>query len=269
MKESREREADGMNDADTQGVAILLATYNGARFLPAQLASFAAQTHTAWRLYWRDDGSSDGSPALVEDFGHAAGARRCAGVGGTAHLGAARGFFALLRAASAGPETVFAFSDQDDIWLPEKLADGVRALASVRPGQPGLYFCGRILADQDGRPTRTVPPPARPPGFPAALTQNVIPGCCMMVNRAAARLILAFDPPPGTWHDWWCYLIVAANNGTIVGGGKPGILYRQHDRNLIGETGGFWGRTIRAFGRGRRPFMTLLRAHVAALSIND
>ena len=54
-------------------VDILLATYNGARYLPELLASLEAQTFRDWRLIVRDDGSSDGSLTLVEDWTAAAG----------------------------------------------------------------------------------------------------------------------------------------------------------------------------------------------------
>src|ERR1700677_1154019 len=59
------------------GVAILLSTYNGEAFLTAQLHSFLAQTHHAWTLYWRDDGSTDGSARLLQDFIAEAGKERC------------------------------------------------------------------------------------------------------------------------------------------------------------------------------------------------
>ena len=57
-------------------VAILLSTFNGARFLPAQLESLLGQTFEEWTLYWRDDGSTDNSVAVVEAFARAAGQGR-------------------------------------------------------------------------------------------------------------------------------------------------------------------------------------------------
>jgi hypothetical protein len=180
-------------------------------------------------------------------------------------LRATASFLALLRLALTGPARFFAFSDQDDVWLPEKLSHGVAALADLAEDQPGLYFCARALVDASLAPVGRVLAPRRAPGFPAALTQNLAPGCCMMLNRAAAELIDATPVPEGTWHDWWAYIVVAAYGGTVIAGDTPDILYRQHGANLVGEPLGFWGRTLGAARRGRSPFMTIFWRHIAAL----
>lgn len=174
-------------------------------------------------------------------------------------------FLALLRLALGGPAAFFAFSDQDDVWLPEKLAHAVAALADLPQGHPGLYFCARALVDDKLTPIGQVLAPRRPPGFPAALTQNLVPGCCMMLNRAAADLIDASPVPEGTWHDWWAYVVVAAHGGTVIAGNTPDILYRQHSANLVGEPPGFWSRTLGAARRGRTPFMTIFWRHITTL----
>jgi hypothetical protein len=246
-------------------VAVLLSTFNGERYLSEQLASFMAQTHTNWLLYWRDDGSSDGTLKQMENFAAGPGAERCIRRNGDERMRATGSFLALLRLATKGPAGFFSFADQDDVWLPEKLAHGIPALGEISPDRPALYFCARALVDERLTPVGQVLAPRRPPGFPAALTQNLAPGCCMMLNRAAAELIDTTPVPEGTWHDWWAYLIVAANGGTVIAGDTPDILYRQHNHNLIGEPLGFWQRTLGAARRGRSPFMTLFWRQIEAL----
>jgi hypothetical protein len=246
-------------------VAILLSTFNGEQYLAEQLASFTAQTHTAWRLYWRDDGSSDRTIPLMQAFLAGPGAERCSIHPSGGRLRATRSFLALLRMALHRPAAFFAFSDQDDVWLPEKLAHGVAVLGEQPPGRPALYFCARTLTDATLAPIGQVLSPRHPPGFPAALTQNLAPGCCMMLNRPAAELVDASPPPEGTWHDWWAYLVVAAHGGAVIAGNTPDILYRQHAANLIGEPAGFWHRTVGAVRRGQGPFMTLFWRHIASL----
>jgi len=254
-----------MNGTREPCVAILLSIFNGERYLGEQLHSFTAQTHDNWQLYWRDDGSADRSAAVVAAFAKDQGAGQCIQLSEDGPLRATRSFLALLSMALRGGSTLFAFSDQDDVWLPEKLAHAVDALDQVAAGQPALYFCARTLVDSTLQPIGLAPALRRPAGFPAALTQNVIPGCCMILNRAAAELIVAAEVPERTWHDWWCYLVVAAGGGIVIGGDSPDILYRQHDGNLVGEPLRFWRRTIAAVRRGRGPFISLFWSHVTAL----
>lgn len=246
-------------------VAILLSTYNGERFLAEQLASFMTQSHTDWEIFWRDDGSSDRTAALMAAFTKGPAIGRCTVHPDGGRVGACASFLSLLRAALRGNATFFAFSDQDDVWLPDKLAHGVTALRAIPADQPALWFCGRSLVDASLRPVGQVLAPRRQPGFPASLTQNLAPGCCMMLNRAAAALIDAGPVPEGAWHDWWAYVVVSAHGGTVIAGNTGDILYRQHSLNLVGEPPGFWHRTRAAVRRGRAPFMGLFWRQIAAL----
>ena len=253
------------NGAGEPSVALLLSTFNGERYLGEQLASFRTQTHTHWRLYWRDDGSTDRTRAVMAEFAAGPGAKRVVVGPEGGRLGATGSFVALLRTALSGPDSHFAFADQDDVWLPEKLAHGVAAMRDLPPDRPALYFCARMLVDADLVRVGQVSAPRRPPGFPACLTQNLAPGCCMMLNRAAAELVGASEVPDGTWHDWWSYIVVSAAGGSVIAGDSPDILYRQHSLNLIGEPRGFWHRTLGAAKRGAGPFMTLFWRQVAVL----
>jgi glycosyltransferase involved in cell wall biosynthesis len=153
-------------------------------------------------LYWRDDGSTDQSPAIVAEFAQRVGKGRCSHAPEDGQLRSTGSFLALLHTALRDEADYFAFSDQDDVWLPEKLAHAVAALAEEAADRPALYFCDRTLVDESLRSIGRPPRLRRPPGFPAALTQNIIPGCCMVLNRAAAELIDATVAPAPTWHDW-------------------------------------------------------------------
>jgi hypothetical protein len=247
-------------------VAILLSTFNGERYLAELLTSLTVQTHTDWRLYWRDDGSSDGTAAMMAGFAaEPATAERCTVCPQDGRLRATGSFLALLRLALRGSAAFFAFADQDDVWLPDKLAHAVAALGAVPADRPALYFCGRALVDATLAPIGQVLAPHRPPGFPAALTQNLAPGCCIMLNRAAAALIDSTAAPDGTWHDWWSYIVVSACGGVVIAGDMPDILYRQHSGNLVGEPRGFRRRALAAIRRGQGPFMTVFWSHVEEL----
>ena len=112
-------------------VAILLSTYNGERFLAEQLASLDAQTYRDWSLYWRDDGSSDATNRVMQDFVASLGTGRGIVVPDPTRVGASQSFLRLLRAACADGSHIVAFADQDDVWLPDKLARGVDACRAV------------------------------------------------------------------------------------------------------------------------------------------
>ncbi len=250
-------------------VAILLSAYNGTRFLPAQLASLLAQTHSSWRLYWRDDGSADHTPALLRAFAAGPAAGRVIEVPGrSARLGATQSFLSLLAALpSFGPlPDAIAFADQDDVWLPEKLARGLAALIRQPANVPALYCARQTLVGPSLTYIGLSSPILRQPCFPAALTQNIATGCTAMINRAAARLIALSRPPRTTLHDWWSYLVVAAAGGRILVDPAPAVLYRQHGGNLVGAPGTWLARALGALRRGPRPFMQVFRAHVAALA---
>jgi hypothetical protein len=238
-----------MTPSPAEPVTVLLSTYNGVAWLPEQLASLAAQTHP-WSLLWRDDGSTDGTLALMRQTQGTE-----AATGG--RLGVLASFMALLREARGN----VAFCDQDDVWRPEKLARGA---AAVVGDAPALYCARQILVDPKLRPLGESEV-IRHAGFPAALTQNVAAGCTIVMNEAARRLVAASAPPPSTLHDWWSYLVVSAAGGRIVCDPEPTLLYRQHGGNAVGAPISRPRRALAAIRRGPGVFMDHLRDHVAAL----
>jgi len=245
-------------------VAILLSTYNGEQFLGDQLDSLLNQTVADWMLYWRDDGSSDGTVEIMQRFMAGPGAGRCRAVfDPPGRLGPTNSFMALLRiAVEAGAGTV-AFADQDDVWLPQKLALAVTALG--HDPRPALYCSRQILVDEALRRIGVSATLRRSMGFPAALTQNVATGCTVVLNRAAARLVAGSHPPTATLHDWWSYLVVSAIGGRLVADATPTVLYRQHRGNAVGAPASMRRRAVAALRRGPGVFMNVLRGHVAAL----
>ncbi len=247
-------------------VAILLSTYNGAQFLPDQLESFVRQTFADWVLYWRDDGSTDGTVAVMQGFMAGPGAGRCHAVPApSGRLGPMGSFMALLRAALLADAALsaVAFADQDDVWLPEKLE---LAVAALRPDpRPTLYCSRQILVDEALQRIGLSAALRRPLQFPAALTQNVATGCTVALNAAAARLVASSHPPSATLHDWWSYLVVSANGGQLVADATPTVLYRQHGGNAVGAPASMRRRAVAALRRGPGVFMNVLRCHVAAL----
>jgi glycosyltransferase involved in cell wall biosynthesis len=250
-------------------VHVLLSTYNGAPYLRAQLDSLLAQTYADWVLYWRDDGSSDATAAILAGFAASAGPCRCHRIVEPAcRIGPAASFMALLRATAPAlePTDTIAFIDQDDVWLPEKLSRAVAALTACDPARPAMYCARLMVVDENLQPLVATSITQEHCKFPASLAQNIATGCTIMLNRSAARLVAGSVRPSASMHDWWCYVLVTAAGGQVVVDESVVALYRQHGDNCIGMRVSNARRAIAAIRRGPNVFMNVLRQHVAALT---
>jgi hypothetical protein len=249
-------------------VIILLSTYNGARFLQAQLNSFLAQTHENWVLHWRDDGSDDDTLKIMREFAEKIGAARCIQSPSSGpHLGAPRSFLALLSETSLSETLsaeIVAFADQDDVWLPEKLNC---ALAMLTPAgeTPALYAARQYLVDEELGAARLSALHAGNIGFPACLTQNIANGNTLVMNASAAALVATAGYPQGSVHDWWSYIVVAACGGSVIFDERPQVLYRMHKHNLIGRAQPVHHRALAALKRGPMVYMTMMHRHADML----
>ena len=248
-------------------VSILLATYAGERYLPEQLDSLARQRAVDWRLLWRDDGSPDESVNVMERFAASQPGRVVRVIEPSGRIGAARGFLALLAAASDEPGVLHAFCDQDDVWLPDKLSRAAAAIGNHPPEVPVLYCARQRLVGPDLAPRGLSALPRHQPGFANALVQNIATGCTVVLNAAARRLVLSVPAPlsAGSMHDWWCYLLVTGCGGRFAFDPEPVVLYRQHGTNAIGATAALPLRALGALRRGANAFLATLAGHLHAL----
>ena len=222
-------------------ITILMGLYDGAPFLQDQLDSFAAQTIPNWDLVVSDDGSQDSGPRIAERF-----AREQHGRGRTVTLikgpgqGVAANFLTLLAGLPDGTEWA-ALSDQDDVWLPQRLELGQRSLADAPADQPALFGSSSWIVDEELDNRRMSPRFSRTPGFRNALVQSIAGGNTMLLNRAgvdlaraAAAEVLAGGTLPVT-QDWWLYQLISGAGGQVVRSEIPTLLYRQHGENLFGS----------------------------------
>ncbi len=223
-------------------VAILLAVKDGALFLPEQLESYVQQTHTDWSLHVSDDGSNDKTVEIVQDF-----ARRVSNLV-TLRSGPCAGpnsnFFSLIRDASIEAD-YFAFSDQDDVWCPDKLERALDLVPTAPGDLPALYGARTELIDREGRHSGFSMEFKKPPSFRNALVQSIAGGNTMVFNRAARELLKRVTDGNVVIHDWVTYIVVSAVGGTIFYDRKPSVRYRQHADNLVGANLSFRARARR------------------------
>lgn len=231
------REATMEDHVPLPDVLILMATYNGGRFLADQLKSIGDQDHANWRLLISDDGSTDGSRTAIADFIRSRPAGQVTLLEGP-RQGAVANFRSLLRRAAL-QGSCLAFSDQDDVWDTDHLSRALSALQRLQ-APLAVYGCRMRICDDRLKPTSLSPLPARPLGFRNALVQNVLSGNTMVMTPAAARLLQQAEPEAGPIpvHDWWAYQLVTGAGGTAFLDPEPGIFYRQHESNVVGANRG-------------------------------
>ena len=218
----------------SQEVAILMSTYNGERFLAEQIESLLAQTHSRWRLYIRDDGSTDGTLAIVRRYADRE-QRILLCNAPKPHRGVRDSFLWLLCHVE---EDRYMFCDQDDVWLPGKIAVSLAALPDDED-TPALVCTDLRVADRYlnvteesmWRANHTARIALRPEFLRVA---TMYPGCTMLFNRAARDAVLENHSFPGMIHDQAVSLSVLKAGGSIIPLPQATILYRQHGDNAIG-----------------------------------
>lgn len=219
-------------------VHILLATYNGAQFLTEQLDSIARQTHSAWTLTISDDGSTDNTLALVAEFATRIN-KPLTVLQGPRQKSSTRNFCHLIQNAPAAEASdLYAFCDQDDVWLDNKLERAVEWHAQDQSHAVRLYCSRTQFVDEQLKPIGLSPGIQRPPSFGNALVQNIASGNTMVMSHAllmAQKQVLAAH---SVWHDWTTYLVATALGGLVKFDDKPSLLYRQHSSNVIGSNDG-------------------------------
>jgi glycosyltransferase involved in cell wall biosynthesis len=225
-------------------VAVLLCTKQGEAHLVEQLESIIGQSHPYWTVWASDDNSTDGSVDVLSKYQKLLGADRL-----NIAMGPDRGYasnFLSLACNSSISADFYAYSDQDDIWVPDKFKRALAWLNTVPAHVPALY-CGRTLVvDPANQPVGLSPLFAKPPSFSNALVQSIAGGNTMVFNHAARALLLeAGGDIQVASHDWWTYLVVSACGGQVFYDPQPMVRYRQHSSNVIGNNHSWASRLVR------------------------
>lgn len=221
-------------------IAILLATHNGAAYLDEQLNSIFAQTVTNTKLYVSDDDSKDQTIEILERY-QAKYPDRMTIIKGFPRFGSAKkNFWNLLNYCDAD---YFFFCDQDDVWNTDKIEITYQKLREMEskytPQTPILVFSDLIVVNEKlQKLSSSFLRYSRLSGkncdFRQLLTQNVVTGCAMAINRALKSIATETkDASHMMMHDWWLAL-VASGFGKIGFIDRSTLLYRQHAMNAVG-----------------------------------
>ena len=222
-----------------------MATFNGADYIREQLDSLLNQTYRHWRLIVHDDGSTDGTVGIVNEYCRRD-PRMMLLTDGISNLGAACNYLHLLNGTNAD---LYLFCDQDDVWLPHKMERMVDVISPIK--QPALvyangyyYRSGRVVSQ---RTTTIHPRTLRDSLF----FNSGIQGCSVIVNAQLIALLKPF-PEVVAMHDHLLTMAAVAF-GKIRYIDEVLTWYRQHERNVTGNQQFGYYTKIRSFFTNNRP----------------
>lgn len=243
-------------------IDVLLAAFNGAAFIQAQIQSILDQDYNGMiRIIIRDDGSTDNTVALIQAIQqtalpnqrHIHLLERTSGQGSVS-----TNFAALIEAATAD---YMALADQDDVWMPYKLRIQMDQLLDAEKqygaATPLLVCSDLTVVDAQLQPLHhsfwqlQKLDPAWAKSSADLLVQNVVTGCTTLFNRAAKSVILPIPTENGVFHDHWMAAAVA-HHGYVIPLHEQTVLYRQHGNNVEAAhafDGGYQRQKLAQLGR--------------------
>lgn len=231
-------------------VIVLMSTYNGEKYLKTQIDSILAQEGVKVRLLVRDDGSQDSTQKILQSYADLGKLNWYAGK----NVGSAKSFMNLIHEADECE--YYAFSDQDDFWLPQKLEKAINILEKQDGNKPLLYYGQTTLVDADlniisqDREERVFT------RFCNAIVSSSATGCTFCFNKVLKDIINIYTPKYQMMHDGWLHKVCLAVGGNAYYDENSYIYYRQHEKNVIGGTTTpmkRWSRRINTVKKNRCP----------------
>ena len=225
-----------LNEIKKEVVEILLATYNGERYLREQLDSILNQDYKDWIIRACDDASTDSTYEILLEYKEKFPDKFIIEKRQTG-FGSAKLNFAHLIKESVCDYVMCC--DQDDVWLPNKISLTLQAMKqNEKAGMPILVHTDLKVVNSELSITSDSffvhSNYNKNPGYEDLLIQNHVTGCTMMMNRALVGLLnMQEDYNDILMHDWLA-AIVAAGLGKVIFVDCPTMLYRQHEVNSVG-----------------------------------
>lgn len=217
-------------------IDILMSTYNGEKYLKLQIDSILSQSYQNWRLLVRDDSSSDNTLSILESYMHKYPNQVFLVDRGTPNLGSSKSFARLLDFVEGD---YFMISDQDDIWLPNKIEQTMIEMHKLElkyGNMPLMICCDAKCIDVNN--DEICPSFYESQKFIDTtdkdlklLALNVVQGSTSLMNKKVLDYVKPI--PAYVLHDQWI-AVITAHFGKVVYLHKQLLLYRQHDKNVLG-----------------------------------
>lgn len=211
-------------------INVLISFYNGGRFIEQQIESILNQTYKDYRIYVRDDGSTDGSIKKVEKY---LSTGKVLLYGGE-NLGFAHSFLDLLQKADTGE--YWAFCDQDDVWDCKKLEWAMDWMEKQNCSVPCLFHSSYENVDIDLKHLSYYLPPKYEYNFQRSLTECLYFGFSMVINSSLREKMLLCDPVKIDSHDWLAQMI-AVEFGKTIFDARIASKHRRHSESVTLDNG--------------------------------
>ena len=186
-----------------------MSTYNGEKFLVKQLDSIFAQTYSSFTLYVRDDGSTDQTVSILEEYKNKLSDPDRMVIFKEKNVGFCASFFQLLKATPEGD--YWTFSDQDDIWYEKKIEHAIGWMESDEnrdSEKPLMYHSGIEYIDETDAPTGRYEIHYSY-DFQKSITSNIFYGFAMTINRSMRECLVCCHSENILYHDWFIAMIAA------------------------------------------------------------
>jgi glycosyltransferase involved in cell wall biosynthesis len=224
-----------------EDITILLATYNGAKYIKELIESIQRQNVTNWKLLVSDDCSTDNTVSIIQK--EIEKDKRIKIISKGSKFGSAKlNFFNLMSVATG---KYFLFCDQDDVWYPDKIEKLIREIKQIENEYgniPSLVFSDskvvderlNVISESFERYQKYDPYDI---DFGSLLSLNVAAGCTMAFNVRLLHQALKLESFEHVMmHDWWMMLVAKAF-GEIRYLDTALVKYRQHGDNEVGASG--------------------------------
>ena len=215
-------------------VAILLATYNGEKYLECQIDSIFNQIEVNCTLFISDDSSQDKTVDIIKKYQKEFGIVNIILLDGP-QKGHCANFLSLIERIPDDYD-YYAYCDQDDYWKPDKLKSAIKILNSPEfyISKIPLLYCGRTdYVDNKLNYITKSPLFKYPPSFRNSIVQNIAGGNTMVFNVIAKINIKKSIFKNLITHDWWTYIVISACGGKVYYDPNSYVLYRQHSESII------------------------------------
>lgn len=215
-------------------IAVLMSTYNGEKYLSEQLDSIFCQENVEVYLFIRDDGSTDNTINIIQSRPEYR--ERIILLKGV-NVGSTLSFYEIIRFANKYERTFkyYAFADQDDVWLPNKLFTAIKKLQTYDDNVPNLYYSNLKVVDENlnykyERFSKKYVTNTKK----QIMAEICTLGCTCVFNKNALAHMCILNNDELEYHDNWI-LWVCSFLGNCFYDENSYILYRQHGNNTSGS----------------------------------